>query len=74
MKVKLKSDVIGLIIAKRKISQNGLAKYIGASNGYFSQMMNGKRNPSAKMREKILKVLRVLERSGFDDIFEIRDK
>ena len=74
MKVKLKSDVIGLIIAKRNISQNCLAKYIGTSNGYFSQMMNGIRNPSPKMREKILKVLSVLEGSEFDDIFEIRDK
>lgn len=74
MKVKLKSDVIALIITKRNISQNGLAKYIGTSNGYFSQMMNGIRNPSAKMREKILRVLELLEGSEFDDIFEIQDK
>ena len=68
MKVKLKSDVIVQIIAKKNISQNGVAKYIGTSNGYFSQMMPGKRNPSPKMRVKILKYLSDYK---FDDIFKL---
>lgn len=68
MKVKLKSDVISQIIAKKNISQNGVAKYIGTSNGYFSQMMTGKRNPSPKMREKILKYLNDYK---FDDLFKL---
>ena len=68
MKVALKADNIRKILAQRNISQNWLAFRVGTTSGYISQMMTGKRNPSPKMRKKILKVLKDCE---FEDLFKL---
>ena len=68
MKVALKTDNIRKILAQRNISQNWLAFRVGTTSGYMSQMMTGKRNPSPKMREKILKYLNDIK---FDDILKL---
>jgi len=68
MKVALKKDNIRKILAQRNISQNWLAFRVGTTSGYMSQMMTGKRNPSPKMRKKILKVLKDYE---FEDLFKL---
>ena len=68
MKVALKKDNIRKILAQRNISQNWLAFRVGTTSGYISQMITGKRNPSPKMRKKILKVLKDYE---FDDLFKL---
>jgi len=68
MKVALKKDNIRKILAQRNISQNWLAFRVGTTSGYISQMITGKRNPSPKMRKKILKVLKGYE---FEDLFKL---
>jgi transcriptional regulator with XRE-family HTH domain len=47
-----------------------LAKRLGTTSGYMSQLMAGKRHPSPVMRRKILKVLKDCE---FDDLFTLQD-
>lgn len=71
MKVALRASVISEILARRNISQNWFAYRVGTKSGYMSQLMTGKRNPSPKMREKILKYLNNYK---FDDIFKLQDK
>ncbi len=70
MKVELKKDNIRKILSQRNISQNWFAFRVGTTSGYISQMMTGKRNPSPKMRKKILKVLKG---NKFDDLFKLQD-
>jgi transcriptional regulator with XRE-family HTH domain len=58
------------ILARKNMSQNWFATRIGTSSGYMSQLINGARNPSPEMREKILKVLKEYQ---FDDLFYLPD-
>ncbi|GAG58331.1 unnamed protein product [marine sediment metagenome] len=71
MKAFLKSNEIKKILIRRNISQNYFAILVGTSSGYMSHLMTGKRNPSPKMRIKILKAL---NRKEFNNIFEIQNK
>lgn len=71
MKVKLNSVTLRRILARKNKSQNWFAKRIGASSGYMSQLMNGSRHPSPKMREAILKNLKDYE---FDDLFTLPEE
>jgi transcriptional regulator with XRE-family HTH domain len=59
------------ILARRNISQNWFADRLGTSSGYMSQLMNGTRNPSPKMREKILGFLTEYQ---FDDLFYLPEE
>src|SRR5215471_1235324 len=69
MKVKLKTQSIRQILARKNVSQNWLAQRLDTSSGYMSQLMAGTRNPSPHMREKILEVLKGHE---FDDLFTLQ--
>ena len=70
MKVFLKrKDIKEKLIRKCK-SQNWLAYRLKVSSGYMSQLMDGSRNPSPKLREKIMKVF---SDCNFDDLFFIKD-
>ena len=69
MKVALRASFISEILARKNLSQNWLAYRVKTTSGYMSQMMTGKRNPSPKMREKILKYLNDYK---FDDIFTLK--
>ena len=71
MKVKLKSNQIRKILAKKNLSQNWLAYRIDTSTGYMSQLMGGSRNPSPKMRAKIQSILKDYE---FKDLFKLVSK
>lgn len=71
MKVKLNSETLRRILARKNKSQNWFAKRIGTSSGYMSQLMNGSRNPSPKMREKILNTLKDCD---FDDVFSLPEE
>lgn len=71
MKVQLRSENIRKILARKNKSQNWLANRIMTSSGYMSQLMNGKRFPSPKMREVILEVFADQE---FDDLFNLIDE
>ena len=66
LKVKIKRETIEIVLAKKNISQNKLALELGISNGYMSQLLNGTRFPSPKLRDKILKSLKG---HSFEDLF-----
>ena len=68
-KVKLKAHAIRRYLAKKSRSQNWFARHIGISSGYFSQMLNGTRDPSPRMRRKILDILSGYD---FDDLFVLQ--
>lgn len=70
MRVKLRSEVIKRILLRKNKTQNWLAHRLEISTGYMSQLMEGTRNPSSKLREKIMNYLPDF---GFDDLFEIKD-
>jgi len=71
MRVSVKAQTVRRILAKRNLSQNWLAQQVGTNSGYMSQLMTGIRNPSPKMREKFLKVLKGYR---FEDLFTFRGK
>jgi transcriptional regulator with XRE-family HTH domain len=68
--VKINQSAVLKAIARRNMSQNMLAMRVGSSSGYVSQIMCGTRNPSPRMREKLLNALAPLT---FDDIFIIEE-
>jgi len=70
IRVKLNQVSVLRAIARRNMSQNMLAIRAGSSSGYISQIICGTRNPSPRMREKLLGVLAPLT---FDDIFIIEE-
>jgi len=71
IRVKLNQAAVLRAIARRNMSQNMLAIRAGSSSGYISQIICGTRNPSPRMREKLLSVLAPLT---FDDIFIIEER
>ena len=70
IRVRLNQVAVLRAIARRNMSQNMLAIRAGSSSGYISQIICGTRNPSPRMREKILSVLAPLT---FDDLFIIEE-
>jgi len=66
VKVRLNRDFVDILLARRNISQNSLARMLGLSSGYMAQLMNGDRYPSPKLRQRILEILNPL---SFDDLF-----
>lgn len=70
MKVLLKNKAIKEILIRKNKSQNWLAHRLEVSSGYMSQLMEGSRNPSPKLRERILNNL---PEHKFDDLFEIKE-
>jgi transcriptional regulator with XRE-family HTH domain len=68
VKVKLNRDFVDILLARRNMSQNALARMLGLSSGYVAQLMNGDRCPGPRLRQHILKVLNPL---SFDDLFVI---
>ena len=66
--VTLKPDPVWAFLDERDISQNELARRVGISSGYLSQLMSGAAHPSPRVRRRLL---RVLEASDFDDLFSI---
>ena len=67
IKVRVNQPAVLRAIARRNLSQNGLAVKAGISSGFISQIMRGSRYPSPAVREKLQNALRVT----FDDIFII---
>ena len=71
IKVKIKSKVLQLIMAKRNMSQNSLGRGANLQSGHVSQLISGKRNVSPETRAKLLKALDGVQ---FDEIFAIREQ
>ena len=72
VKVSLKSRVLKEKLARKSMSQNCFALKLKVSSGYMSQLFSGARNPSPKLRGKILDAFE-LDENSFDEIFKIRD-
>jgi transcriptional regulator with XRE-family HTH domain len=70
VRVRIHSEAIWAIIARRNISQNELATELGISSGYMSQLLCGKRSPSPQLRRRILTHL---EPITFDELFIIEN-
>jgi transcriptional regulator with XRE-family HTH domain len=68
VRVRLNREFVELLLARRNISQNSLARSLGLSSGYLAQLMNGARYPSPRLRRRILEMLNPL---SFDDLFII---
>ena len=67
-RVTLKPDPVWAFLEKRGISQNELARLVGISSGYFSQLMSGAAHPSPEVRERLQRELGV---DDFDELFRI---
>lgn len=65
-RVKLNPRRVWAILNRRNISQNELARQVGTSSSYLSQLMSGHRCPSAAFRKRLMDALGVTE---FDDLF-----
>ncbi|HEX5322541.1 MAG TPA: helix-turn-helix transcriptional regulator [Capsulimonadaceae bacterium] len=59
MKVMLKTHEVKRELARRNISQNGLAIKLGITSGYCSQLLAGVRCPSPALRSKLMGELRL---------------
>lgn len=70
LKVKVKTNNIERLLARRNLSHNAFAERLGISGGYMSQLVRGERYPSAELRGRILRTLRNVT---FDEVFEIMD-
>jgi len=71
MRVSLKSGALKEKLARRNMSQNCFALKLKVSSGYLSQLFSGIRNPSPRLRVKILDALE-LDENNFEEIFKIR--
>jgi hypothetical protein len=70
MRTYLKNKTLQKILIRKNKSQNWFAHRIEVSTGYMSQLMDGSRCPSPKVREKIMNNL---PDYGFDDLFAIKN-
>ena len=70
MKVELKASAIWMMLARQNRTQKWLAERVGTTNSYLSQLMSGKRRPSAEFREKLMEAMNVQD---FDEIFIVQE-
>lgn len=70
MRVYLKRGSLEKILIRKNKSQNWFAHRIEVSSGYMSQLMDGSRCPSPKVRERIMNNF---PEHGFDDLFRIKE-
>src|ERR1044072_8757790 len=68
MRVRLKVDRLGQLLAESSLSQNHWAMKLGLSRGHWSEIVNGKHPyPSARSRERMLEAFGV----NLDELFTI---
>ena len=65
-RVRLKQRCVWDRLDQLKLSQNELARTVGITSGYLSQLMSGSRCPSAEMRQRLQDILGI---DSFDDLF-----
>ncbi len=65
-RVKLKPDAVWEQIIRRNLSQNDLARLTNISPGYLSQLISGRRSPSANVRKRLQSAL---DTPNFDCLF-----
>jgi len=64
---RFKSVTLARRLARRNLSQNSLAREIGISSGFLSQLLSGARNPGPKTRTRIMAAFPT---ASFDELFE----
>ena len=69
MKLEVRTDKLTELRIKRGLSQTELARGVGITGGYMSQIENGLYAPSPKVAKLIAEVLR----TDFDTIFLLKD-
>lgn len=65
-RVKLNPQVVRRRLIRLNLSQNELARRVGITSGYLSQMMKGTRCPSAEVLVRLMDVLGV---TAFEELF-----
>ena len=65
-RVRLRQRSVWDRLDQLNMSQNELARTVGITSGYLSQLMSGSRCPSAEMRRHLQDVLGF---DSFDDLF-----
>ena len=68
VRVGLKREAFEIAITRRNLSQKKLAERLHISRSYLSEIVRGKRKPSAVIRERFLGYFREY---AFDDLFII---
>ena len=68
---KLKPVPVQDFMDRNNLTQKRMAELIGISEAYFSQIMNGERNPSAKVRAGLQRIMGV---EDFDELFYVEDE
>ena len=69
-RIKLKPVPVQDFMDRNNMTQKQMADLIGISEAYFSQIMNGDRSPSARVRAGLQQVMGV---SDFDAMFFVED-
>ena len=68
MRVRLNASAAWERMARQNLSQNELARRLGITSGYLSQLVNGQRCPSPSLRRRLLETLPA---SSFEDLFVV---
>ena len=66
VRVRLNARAFWDRLERANLSQNELARRIGVTSGYLSQLISGRRSPSPRTRRCLLEALDV---GGFDELF-----
>ena len=69
-RVRLDPHKVWELLNRLNMTQNELARLLDTSSSYLSQLMSGKRRPSAAFRKRMMEVLGVTD---FDDLFYLED-
>jgi putative transcriptional regulator len=69
VKVALKRQVLEETLIRQNCSKKELANRIGVSRCYLSSVCNGRIEPSASMRQRLLDYFKM----SFDDLFTIKE-
>ena len=69
-RVKLDPQKVWALLNRLNMTQNELARLVGTSSSYLSQLMSGTRCPSAAFRKRLMDAQGV---TRFDDLFYLED-
>ena len=69
-RVRVDPQKVWALLNRLNMTQNDLARLLGTSSSYLSQLMSGRRRPSAAFRKRMMEALGVTE---FDGLFYLED-
>ena len=70
LRVTVNAELVWEYLLRKNMTQRGLASRTGISDGYLSQLLSGKRSPSAAVRRRLQAALRITE---FEALFVIEE-